>query len=264
MPSVVPASKSEVTIDATGLPYRELNERICRVLQEHGERVGEDGPPLHLLLRGVCGQRFIACGRRSTVHIHLEGVPGNDLAAFADGPTITTSGNVQDATANTMNSGLVIVRGSAGDILGYAMRGGQVFVRDDVGYRVGIHMKSYQEMVPVIVVGGGAGDFLGEYMAGGLILVLGRGVPEGRSPVGELVGTGMHGGVIYIRGPVEDAQLGKEVGRRPLEEGDRTTISQLLRRYVEYFDLDALTFDWEEFTKLIPVTHRPYGQLYAY
>jgi len=264
MPSAVQASKFEVTIDATGVPYRELNERIHQVVREHRAEVGEEGPPLRLRVQGVCGQRFIACGLRSNVHIQLEGVPGNDLAAFADGPTITTSGNVQDATANTMNAGLVVVRGSAGDILGYAMRGGQVFVRDDVGYRVGIHMKSYQDMVPVIVVGGGAGDFLGEYMAGGLILVLGRGVRDGRSPVGELVGTGMHGGVIYIRGAVEDAQLGKEVGRRPLEEEDRRTIGQLLRRYVEYFNLDALTFDWEEFTKLVPVTHRPYGQLYAY
>jgi len=266
------ASKSDVTMDADGVPYRELNERIVDAVRRHQETVGDSGDGLHLSLCGVCGQRYVACALRSLVHIHVEGVPGNDLAAFADGPTITTMGNVQDGTANTMNSGLVVVHGSAGDILGYAMRGGEVFVRDHVGYRVGIHMKSYAGVVPVIVVGGRAGDFLGEYMAGGIILVLGRGrgAEDARSPVGELVGTGMHGGVIYVRGPVDDTQLGKEVGRRPLDEGDRETISRLVCRYVEYFGsdasvgLDSLTFDWGEFTKLLAVSHRPYGQLYAY
>ena len=264
MSSPAQASKSDVTIDASGVPYRELNERVVDAVRQHQEDAAEAGGCLHLTLRGVCGQRYVACALSGSLHIHVEGVPGNDLAAFADGPTITTTGNVQDGTANTMNSGLVVVHGSAGDILGYAMRGGEVFVRDHVGYRVGIHMKSYRDMVPVIVVGGRAGDFLGEYMAGGIILVLGRSAEDARSPVGELVGTGMHGGVIYVRGPMEDTQLGKEVGRRPLEDSDRETISRLVRRYVEYFGLDSLTFDWGEFTKLLAVSHRPYGQLYAY
>ncbi len=264
MSSPAPALRSEVTIDAAGLHYRELNDRIVDAVRRDEEEAERSGQRLSLNLSGVCGQRYIACGLRSSVHIHVDGVPGNDLAAFADGPTITTAGNVQDASANTMNTGLLVAQGSAGDILGYAMRGGEAFVRDNVGYRVGIHMKSFEDMVPVIVVGGQAGDFLGEYMAGGLILVLGRGATGGCSPVGDLVGTGMHGGTIYVRGPVDDAQLGKEVGRRPLEEADRKTISQLVRRYVEYFGTDALTFDWDEFTKLVPVTHRPYGQLYAY
>jgi len=264
MSSPVQVSKSEVTIDAAGVPYQELTEGIVETVRRHEAAMGDAGAALHLTLRNVCGQRYIACGLKSRVSIDIEGVPGNDLAAFADGPTIAVAGNAQDATANTMNDGRLVIHGSAGDVLGYAMRGGEVFVRDDVGYRVGIHMKSYQDMVPVIVAGGRAGDFLGEYMAGGVVLVLGRGVQGGQSPVGELVGTGMHGGVIYIRGTVEDAQLGKEVGRRPLEDKDRATISDLVRRFVEYFGVDSLTFDWREFTKLVAVSHRPYGRLYAY
>jgi len=272
MSSPVQASRSEsgpepvegVVIDARGLHYRELNERVADLVRRHqAEAAGADAG-LRVKLTGVCGQRYIACGLRSSVHIDIEGVPGNDLAAFAEGPTVTVFGNCQDATANTMSSGLIVVHGSAGDVLGYAMRGGQVFVRDNVGYRVGIHMKSYQDMVPVIVVGGCSGDFLGEYMAGGVILVLGRGVPAGRSPVGEQVGTGMHGGAIYVRGPVEKPQLGQEVERRELDANDRTLITGLMERYQGYFHTADITYDWQEFAKLVPASHRPYGRLYAY
>jgi len=324
MSSPVQVSRSEVVIDARGVHYRQLNERIADLVRRHqaeamstdarrlpspfpspnGRGWGEGaGAQLHVKLTGVCGQRYIACGLRSTVHIDIEGVPGNDLAAFAEGPTVTVFGNCQDATANTMSSGLIVVHGSAGDVLGYAMRGGQVFVRDNVGYRVGIHMKSYQDMVPVIVVGGRSGDFLGEYMAGGVILVLGRSVPasgwsrrageqdtvgcrdralalsdpdspkglslrvaaqDGRSLVGEQVGTGMHGGTIYVRGPVDKAQLGQEVERRAMEASDEALVSALMERYQDYFHTEDIAPDREKFTKLVPASHRPYGRLYAY
>ena len=53
------------------------------------------------------------------------------------------------------------------------MRSGKIFIKGDVGYRVGIHMKAYENLYPVIIIGGTAQDFLGEYMAGGLLIVLG-------------------------------------------------------------------------------------------
>ena len=73
-----------------------------------------------------------------------------------DGPKIIVHGNGQDGIGNTMNSGTIIIHGDAGDILGHSMRGGQIFVKGDVGYRVGIHMKEYKDLVPVVVVGGAA------------------------------------------------------------------------------------------------------------
>lgn len=54
----------------------------------------------------------------------INGFPGNDGAVFIDGPTLIINGNIQDGTANTMNSGLIIAHGSAGDTWGYGMRGG--------------------------------------------------------------------------------------------------------------------------------------------
>ena len=186
-------------LDAAGLYYRELNSMI-RELASNG--------CAEIVLDGVNGQRYIADGLREKVRIVINGVPGNDLGAFMDGPTVIVNENAQDGVGNTMNSGKIVVKGHAGDVIGYGMRGGKVFVGGNVGYRVGIHMKSYKDQVPIIVAGGRAGDFFGEYMAGGLLVLLGMGDEPG--PVaGSYLGTGMHGGTIYVRGELKEHQLGR-------------------------------------------------------
>ena len=140
-------------LDVKNLRFRQVNEKI----EDTGDR--------DIVLENVCGQRYIGAGS-SGRHIVIEGVPGNALGAYLDGTQIETCGNAQDATGDTMNAGQITIAGSSGDATGYAMRGGRIFVRGNVGYRAGIHMKAYQEKVPVIIVGGETGCFLGEYQAG--------------------------------------------------------------------------------------------------
>ena len=242
-------------IDASGMHYRELNELIYSAVQ-NGEK--------EIVLDNVNGQRYIGCGLTREVSIRINGVPGNDLGAFMDGPKIVVNGNAQDGAGNTMNSGMIIIHGDAGDIAGYSMRGGRIYVRGDVGYRTGIHMKAYKELYPVIVIGGRARDFLGEYMAGGLLIVLGLSVSGDRSPVGGYVGTGMHGGEMYIRGRVKEHQLGREVKMEKPNESDYRRISGPLEEFCSFLSLDPGEVMGEEFTKLIPFSHRPYGQIYTY
>ena len=74
----------------------------------------------------------------------------------------------------------------------------------------------------------------------------------------------MHGGVIYIRGNVEDYQLGKEVGVAELEEADRRVLQQLVGEFAGHFDFDADELLNDDFIKLYPKSLRPYGRLYAY
>lgn len=198
------------------------------------------------------------------VTIIVNGVPGNDLAAFMDGPNILVNSNAQDGVGNTMNSGKVVVHGAAGDIVGYSMRGGKIFIKENVGYRVGIHMKSYERLRPVIIVGGCAGNFLGEYMAGGLIIILGLNRPDNRQIVGNYVGTGMHGGTIYIMGDVEEHQLGKEVERIEPSEEDLKQVMNNLEEFCEFFGLDLEKIMGEKFVKLVPSSRRPYERVYAY
>jgi len=162
------------TIDTSNLDYKNLNYSIRNILSEIKLSGSHDsGKNIKTIeLNNVLGQRYIGDGIQSKISILINGTPGNDLAAFMDGPEIEVFGNVQDGTGNTMNSGKVIVHGSAGDILGYSMRGGEIYIKQDVGYRSGIHMKSYLDKFPVIVIGGKAGHFLGEYMAGGIIIIV--------------------------------------------------------------------------------------------
>ncbi|MBZ4665848.1 MAG: glutamate synthase GltB3 subunit [Mahella sp.] len=107
-------------IDANAIHYQQLNALIKQTAMS-----GEGD----IRVLNVRGQRYIGDGMHDDATITIEGVPGNDMAAFMDGPTIIVKGNAQDAIGNTMNEGKVIIHGHAGDTVGYAMRGGTIFIR---------------------------------------------------------------------------------------------------------------------------------------
>ena len=244
------------TIDSQSIYYKHLNEAVRRCFAEGLTKV---------VLRNINGQRYLGTGiKGAEKRIEVHGTAGQDMAMFMDGPTLEVFGNAQDGVGNTMNSGRVIVHGDAGDVLGYGMRGGTVFIKGDVGYRVGIHMKAYEGLVPVMVCGGKSRDFFGEYMAGGMLVLLGMDTRIEGPLVGGYVGTGMHGGVIYLRGEVEPWQCGKEVGIFTADEEDMKTLRPVLEDYCEAFGMNIDEVLSVPFTKLVPISHRPYGKLYTY
>jgi glutamate synthase domain-containing protein 3 len=247
--------RSVMKIDAAGVHYRELNARLRELVSSGTNRIE---------LHNVYGQRYIGTDLDRPVDIEIFGTPGNDLGAFMDGPRVIVHGNAQDGCGNTMNSGEIIIHGHAGDIIGLSARGGKLFVRDDVGYRAGIHMKEYQDKKPVLVIGGTAQDFLGEYMAGGVLILLGLNLGEGEHHKAKFIGTGMHGGIIYLRGSVEDYQLGKEVGVAELNEKDHLILEQFVGEFAAHFGYKAEAILSRQFMKLYPRWLRPYGSLYAY
>ena len=242
-----------VKINAEGLYYKELNGILRQVITTDVERIE---------LHNVCGQRYLGTDLDTNIQIDVYGTPGNDLAAFMDGPSIEVHGNAQDCTANTMNDGQIVIHGRAGDITGYGMRGGKMFIRDDAGYRLGIHMKEYMDKKPYMVVGGTAEDFLGEYMAGGVLLVLGLTLQKGEQHKARYVGTGMHAGIMYIRGEI--THLGKEVKAMEVNKTDLKEISSLVKEYCGYFNADFDAIMNAKFVKIVPYSHRPYGRIYAY
>jgi len=246
---------SIIKIDAGGVRYRELNAGL-REATSNGVRKVE--------LYNVQGQRYIGTDLDKPVKLEIFGTPGNDLGAFMNGPKIIVHGNAQDGCGNTMNEGEIIVHGHAGDIIGLSARGGRIFVREDVGYRAGIHMKEYQDKKPALVIGGTAQDFPGEYMAGGILVLLGLNLKEDEPHKARFIGTGMHGGVIYLRGNVKEHQLGREVGVAELEESDRRILSQLVGEFAAHFGCKTEAILKHRFIKLFPRWLRPYGRLYAY
>lgn len=244
-----------VKIDASGIFYRQLNARLRDIVLNGTQQIE---------LHNVYGQRYIGTDLDKPVQIDVFGTPGNDLGAFMDGPRVIVHGNAQDGCGNTMNEGEIIIHGHAGDIVGLSARGGKIFIREDVGYRAGIHMKEYQDKKPVLVIGGTAQDFLGEYMAGGILILLGLNLGEGQNHKASFIGTGMHSGVIYLRGRVEAYQLGKEVGVAELEEKDYQILHQLVGEFADHFGYEAEEILKPRFIKLFPRWLRPYGRLYTY
>lgn len=239
-------------LDAAALDHSALNREIRALIAGGAQSIS---------VANVLGQRYIAAGLAAKVELELQGVPGNDLGVFMDGPQITVRSNVQDMTGNTMGNGRIVIHGASGDLLGYAMRGGEIFVRDDAGYRVGVHMKAYREFLPTLVIGGIGHDYLGEYLAGGIIIVLNR---NDEKVAAHHIGTGMHGGVIYLRGKIEPWQLGREVGVMPLDQDDTSRLRETIAAFGKYFGIATKAIQPADFVKYAPVSSRPYGNLYAY
>ncbi len=244
-----------VEIDSKGVRYQVLNETINEAVRNGA---------MSIKLLNVNGQRYIADGLVGDLDIEIHGTPGDDLGAFMHGPRIVVHGSVQDGTGNTMNSGEIIIHGDARDITGHSMRGGRIYVNGDVGYRVGIHMKEYKENYPVIIASGNAGDFLGEYMAGGRVVILGmkEGAEESEI-VGDWVGTGIHGGIIYVRGEVEEDRLG--IGAKIMEysKEDKEALRGMLKGFCDAFGYDLEDILKAKFTKITPISHRPFGKMYT-
>ena len=249
----VKIEKGVAKVNAEGVYYRDLNA-LLRTFNGNGVKKME--------IHNVYGQRYLGTDLEGGMEIEVYGTPGNDLGALMNGPRLVIHGNAQDGCGNTMNEGQIVIHGRAGDITGYSMRGGKIFIRDDVGYRVGIHMKGYRDKKPCLVVGGTAQDFLGEYMAGGILVVLGLNLKAGERHRAKFVGTGMHGGTMYIRGEV--SHLGREVEVVDLEKNDRRLLRSLVDEFCSHFEFNTNEILDHNFKKLIPVSYRPYGKLYAY
>lgn len=246
---------AQQVIDAAQMHYRELN-RLVRTRVAAGEK--------RLTITNVRGQRYIADGLQGKdLRIEIHGVPGGDLAAFMDGPTVVVHGNAQDAVGNTMNEGRVIIHGHAGDALGYGMRGGDLFVRGKAGYRVGIHMKAFKNQVPAVIIGGCVGDFFGEYMAGGILIALGLSRAPGEPLVGDYLATGIHGGEIYLRAAADELPHMKYLTVQEVSGDALKAIVPRIRAFAEAFQLDADEILAGPFTRLTPISHRPFAAKYA-
>jgi glutamate synthase domain-containing protein 3 len=141
------------------------------------------------------------------------------------------------------------------------MRGGRVYVRDDIGYRGGIHMKQYMEKRPILVVGGSARAFLGEYMAGGLLIVLGM---NGKVPVAERgVGSGIHGGEIFVRGKVEDKYLGVGAKQLPATVEQMEMVHPIIEDFAKAFGIDAEPLISAQYSRIAASSARPFASKYT-
>ena len=107
-------------------------------------------------------------------------------------------------------------------------------------------------------------DWIGDCLAGGSLSFVGLNVDGEEYHRASVIGTGMHGGVIYLRGKVNDFQLGKEVGVAEISEADYSILGKSVGEFAAHFGYDAEEILKHKFIKLFPRWLRPYGRLYAY
>ena len=234
-------------ISASGVDFQELGA----LLEQASDQV---------LLHDCLGQRFIGAGMKKR-EIRITGIPGNALGAYLNGGTLEVMGNAQDAVGDTMNAGAIIIHGNVGDTAGYAMRGGKILVEGSAGYRAGVHMKEYEDKVPVMVIGGRTGSFLSEYQAGGVVLVLGLG--QTGPIVGNFPCTGMHGGRVFLRSDCRDILFPAQVTVRPAEQEDMASIRPYLEDFCHCFGKDLDEILDAPFTLVTPDSCNPYRQMYV-
>lgn len=237
----------QTTINAAELEYRDIN----KILLSSSKNV---------MINGCIGQRFIAAGMGEK-EIIIEGIPGNALGAYLNGASIIVKGNAQDAVGDTMNDGKIIIHGSIGDAAGYAMRGGKIYIKGNAGYRAGIHMKQYNDKIPVMIIGGNAGSFLGEYQAGGIIVILGLGT--GGNTFCNFPCTGMHGGKVFFRGDVSHMKFPGNVCVSEAGKEDMECIESYISEYCEIFGFDKNEIMNSQFTIVTPDSKNPYKQMYV-
>ena len=237
-------------IDAENKQFTQLNQEVRTATEQE------------ITINHCLGHRYIGSGMEHK-HLIINGVPGNDLGCYLNGGSIKVNGNAQDATGDTMNEGAIIIHGSSGDATGYAMRGGKILVKGNAGYRAGIHMKAYQTHQPLIMIGGEAGSFLGEYQAGGTIIVLGLNSKK-KVPVGNLCGTGMHGGKMYLRCEEKPSDLPAQVEVNLATAENMAAIDTYLDEFCENFEISKEEVLSKPFYVLSPNTKNPYKSLYTF
>lgn len=242
-------------IDAGGMHYTELNQRIRRSIEEGNTDI---------YIKNVMGQRFIGDGLAKNVTITVEGVPGGDLGMFMKGPQIIVYGNADHAPGNTMDNGLIVVHGSSGDATSHSMRGGRVYIRDSIGYRGGIHMKQYKDKRPILIIGGSAHAFLGEYMAGGLIIMLriGQDLSESFAEMG--IASGIHGGEIFIRGTIAEWALGIGSSVKKASSEELASIKEYIIDFCKKFEIDPNPLLSSDYSRIAPVSARPFANKYTW
>lgn len=244
---------SGITINADKMHYTPLNKLIRQAIRDGYSEITLDN---------VMGQRFIGDGLTGKVKIIVNGVPGGDLGMFMKGPTIEVFGNADHAPGNTMDEGNIIIHGASGDATAHSMRGGKVFIRDDIGYRGGIHMKQYMDKRPCLIIGGSAKAFLGEYMAGGLVIMFRL---NDETPYAEMgLASGIHGGEIFVRGTVEEWTLGIGSSARNATQEDLDRIKPIIEEFCGYFNIDASILLNSRYTRVAPVSARPFAGKYTW
>ena len=132
--------------------------------------------------------------------------PGQRAGAMALEKTKIIIEGSAPADVGWLNSGAkIIVKGDCGDTAAHCAAGGKIYVAGRVGTRSGALMKHDPKFTsPEFWVLKNTGSFGFEFMGGGIAVVCGYDCENMLSVLGSRSCVGMVGGIIYVRGPIQD------------------------------------------------------------
>jgi glutamate synthase domain-containing protein 3 len=78
----------------------------------------------------------------------------------------------------------------------------------------------------------------------------------------DFLGTGMHGGQMFLREEVEPRRLGKEVTIGKVTEDDMRLLRRHLDDFCAYFGFNPDEIFKKPFAKIYPYSHHPYLKIF--
>lgn len=136
------------------------------------------------------GERINYLGKENRKKIVIKGDAGHYLGYYMQSGEIIVEGSAGDRAGSCMNGGKILIRDSAGNWLGESMQSGEIVVRGNAGSGVGFNMSNGR-----ILIKGKACDSVGYGMRSGEIIV------EGDAGAG--AGGNMMGGEIWVKGRIQ-------------------------------------------------------------
>lgn len=191
-----------------------------------------------------------------TLHFHVTNA-GQRVGSMCLPGTEIVVDESTSADVGWLNAGgLITVRGDAGDTAGHCSSGGRIYIGGRAGTRTGSLMKHdplYEE--PELWILKNVGSFSFEFMGGGRAVICGWDSEAFDSVLGERPCVGMVGGVVYVRGPID--QLPGDVRPHPLAQEDIDFLAGGMDQFlaaVGHAELKAELSDWSQWQKLVPLT----------
>ena len=191
------------------------------------------------------------------LHFHVTN-PGQRVGSMCMPNTEIFVEGSASADVGWLNSGgIITVTGDAGDTAGHCSSGGKIFIGGRGGTRTGSLMKHdplYEE--PELWILKNTGSFAFEFMGGGRAIVCGVDSEQFDTVLGERPCVGMVGGVVYVRGTVDDT-LPKDIQKLPLEQADIDFLAGGMEEFLQHVkrtELEAELTDWSQWQKLVPLT----------
>jgi len=219
------------------IPGKQDGVRLdSRVLEEKLQKAVADG--YREIMVQAFGQHGIGGrlwrGGKDTVHIRIEGHPGQRVGAMGFPNTVVEVMNPASDDLGWLNAGAhIIVHGNAANGTANAMSQGKIYVAGNIGAR-GMTMTKRNPRFdpPELWVLGSAGDYFGEFMAGGIAVICGVDPQNPKDVLGYRPLVGMVGGKVYFRGPhggysQNDAKL------EPIGEKDWSWLEENLKLFLK-------------------------------